>query len=74
MAAALNVVEPMMSGVGGYGTILVYDAASRRSRFLNPSGRIRKKDGRPWLVPGTPSRQWDIPSGSSAGSETPTAS
>ncbi|MHB1191795.1 MAG: gamma-glutamyltransferase [Longimicrobiales bacterium] len=40
VAAALNVVEPMMSGMGGYGTILVHDAASGRTRFLNPSGRI----------------------------------
>jgi gamma-glutamyltranspeptidase/glutathione hydrolase len=40
VAAALNVVEPMMSGMGGYGTILVYDADRGRSRFLNSSGRI----------------------------------
>ncbi|MFZ2052965.1 MAG: gamma-glutamyltransferase [Candidatus Aminicenantales bacterium] len=40
VAAALNVVEPMMSGMGGYGTILVYDAKGRRVRFLNCSGRI----------------------------------
>jgi gamma-glutamyltranspeptidase/glutathione hydrolase len=40
VAAALNVVEPMMSGMGGYGTILVYSAREERSRFLNPSGRI----------------------------------
>jgi gamma-glutamyltranspeptidase/glutathione hydrolase len=40
VAAVLNVVEPMMSGIGGYGTILVYDAESRRVRFLNSSGRI----------------------------------
>jgi gamma-glutamyltranspeptidase/glutathione hydrolase len=40
VAATLNVVEPMMSGVGGYGTILIYDAQSRRARFLNPSGRM----------------------------------
>ncbi len=40
VAAALNVVEPMMSGIGGYGTILVYDAMERMTRFLNPSGRI----------------------------------
>lgn len=40
VAAALNVVEPMMSGIGGYGTILVYDAKSRRVRYLNSSGRI----------------------------------
>jgi len=40
IAAALNVVEPMMSGIGGYGTILVYDASAGQTRFLNPSGRI----------------------------------
>ncbi|OFW08080.1 MAG: gamma-glutamyltransferase [Acidobacteria bacterium RIFCSPLOWO2_02_FULL_67_36] len=40
VAAALNVVEPEMSGMGGYGTILVYDAKSKKTWFLNPSGRI----------------------------------
>ncbi len=40
VAAVLNVVEPMMSGAGGYGTILVYDAQAQRARFLNCSGRI----------------------------------
>ena len=40
VAATLNVVEPMMSGMGGYGTILVYDAAKGEVRFLNASGRI----------------------------------
>jgi gamma-glutamyltranspeptidase/glutathione hydrolase len=40
IAATLNVVEPMMSGIGGYGTILVYDAAQGECRFLNSSDRI----------------------------------
>jgi len=40
VAAVLNVVEPMMSGMGGYGTILIYDGSGRRVRFLNSSGRI----------------------------------
>lgn len=40
VAAALNIVEPEMSGMGGYGTILVYDAKSKKTWFLNPSGRI----------------------------------
>lgn len=39
-AAALNVVEPMMSGMGGYGTILIHDAERGTNRFLNSSGRI----------------------------------
>ena len=40
VAAALNVVEPPMSGLGGYGTILLYEASGGRVRFLNPSGLI----------------------------------
>ncbi len=40
VAAALNVVEPGMSGIGGYGTIMTYHGASGRVRFLNTSGRI----------------------------------
>jgi gamma-glutamyltranspeptidase/glutathione hydrolase len=40
VAAALNVVEPAMSGLGGYGTILTWDARDERVRFLNASGRI----------------------------------
>jgi gamma-glutamyltranspeptidase/glutathione hydrolase len=39
-AAVLNVVEPMMSGIGGYGTILVYSDAENRVRYLDSSGRI----------------------------------
>ncbi len=42
VAATLNVVEPMMSGVGGFGLILVYDAKQDRVRALNASGRIPK--------------------------------
>jgi gamma-glutamyltranspeptidase / glutathione hydrolase len=40
VAAALGVVEPAMSGIGGYGTILIHDARTGRTRFLNASGRI----------------------------------
>lgn len=40
IASTLNVVEPMMSGIGGYGTILVYDAKTRETRFLNCSAHI----------------------------------
>ena len=42
VAAVLNVVEPMMSGIGGYGTILTYEAAENNIQFLNASGRIPK--------------------------------
>lgn len=40
IAATLNVVEPENSGIGGYGTILLYDAKGRQPWFLNSSGRI----------------------------------
>jgi len=40
LAAVLNVVEPMMSGIGGYGTILTYDAVEDEIKYLNPSGRF----------------------------------
>ncbi len=40
MAAALGVVEPMMSGIGGYGAIVVYDAEEGEARFLNASSRV----------------------------------
>jgi len=40
IASVLNVVEPGMSGMGGYGTILVYDAEKEEIRFLDSSGKI----------------------------------
>jgi gamma-glutamyltranspeptidase/glutathione hydrolase len=40
IAATLNVVEPMMSGMGGYGTILIYDAESLETHYLDASGKI----------------------------------
>ena len=43
VASTLNVVEPMMSGIGGYGTILIYDATDKTIRYLNPSGRFPAK-------------------------------
>jgi gamma-glutamyltranspeptidase/glutathione hydrolase len=43
VAAALNVVEPMMSGVGGLGTIVLYDRVTDRARFLNSSDRIPRR-------------------------------
>jgi gamma-glutamyltranspeptidase/glutathione hydrolase len=40
VSAALNVVEPMMSGMGGFGVILLYDAEKGTSRCLDASGRF----------------------------------
>lgn len=39
VGAALNVVEPMMSGVGGYGATVVYDATEGETRFLETGSR-----------------------------------
>jgi gamma-glutamyltranspeptidase/glutathione hydrolase len=40
VAATLNVVEPMMSGMGGFGVILLYDADKGAVRCLDASGRF----------------------------------
>jgi gamma-glutamyltranspeptidase/glutathione hydrolase len=40
VAATLNVVEPMMSGMGGFGTTLIYDARPGKLRCLDASGRF----------------------------------
>ena len=39
VAAALGVVEPMMSGIGGYGATVVYDARAGETRFLEVGSR-----------------------------------
>jgi gamma-glutamyltranspeptidase/glutathione hydrolase len=43
VAAALNVVEPENSGLGGYGTLLLYDSRRGETLFLNASGRIPRR-------------------------------
>lgn len=40
VAATLNVVEPAMSGLGGYGSTLIYDVQKKEIRYLNSSGRF----------------------------------
>ena len=40
VAAALNVVEPMMSGIGGYGAIAIYDAEEGETRVLHADSRM----------------------------------
>jgi len=53
-ASVLNVVEPMMSGIGGYGTILIYDAAMNEIRFLDSSGKIPRAVDSDAFRPPTP--------------------
>lgn len=40
VAATLNVVEPAMSGLGGYGSTLIYDEQKKAVRYLNSSGKF----------------------------------
>ncbi len=40
VASTLNVVEPAMSGLGGYGSTLIYDTQKREIRYLNSSGKF----------------------------------
>src|SRR5262245_60366481 len=40
VATTLNVVEPMMSGMGGFGVTLLYDADKGALRCLDASGRF----------------------------------
>lgn len=40
VAAALNVVEPMMSGAGGYGALVIYDAEKGETRYLDAGSRF----------------------------------
>jgi gamma-glutamyltranspeptidase/glutathione hydrolase len=40
VAATLNVVEPMMSGMGGFGVHLIYDAKNGAVHCLDSSGRF----------------------------------
>ncbi len=54
IASTLNVTEPMMSGLGGYGTILIYDAKEKQVRYLNSSGRIPINTNSDLMRPPTP--------------------
>ncbi len=54
IGAALNVVESPMSGMGGYGTILIYDAKQNKIRFLDSSGKIPLNTNSDLMRPPTP--------------------
>ena len=53
VASTLNVVEPMMSGIGGYGTILTYDANNSQVLCLNGNGKFPKKTNSDFMRPPT---------------------
>lgn len=42
VASVLNVVEPAMSGLGGYGSTLIYDSEKKEIHYLNSSGKFPK--------------------------------
>lgn len=43
ISSTLNVVEPAMTGLGGYGSTLIYDAQKKEIRYLNASGKYPLK-------------------------------
>jgi gamma-glutamyltranspeptidase/glutathione hydrolase len=55
VAAALNVVEPMMSGVGGYGAVVIYDAKGGETRFLEVGSKVPESVDPSIFRPPTPS-------------------
>jgi len=57
VGAALNVVEPMMSGVGGYGATVVYDAERGETRFLETGSRTPESLDPSVFRPPTPGYQ-----------------
>ena len=57
VSAALNVVEPMMSGVGGYGAMVVYDAGEEETRFLEVGSRVPESLDPAVFRPPTPNFQ-----------------
>lgn len=57
VGAALNVVEPMMSGVGGYGATVIYDAEKGETRFLETGSRTPESLDPSLFRPPTPGYQ-----------------
>ncbi|MDP8947996.1 MAG: gamma-glutamyltransferase [Actinomycetota bacterium] len=54
VAAALGVVEPEMSGIGGYGAIVVYDAEKGETRFLEIGSKVPESMDHSIFRPPTP--------------------
>ncbi|CAN5700171.1 gamma-glutamyltransferase [soil metagenome] len=54
VASSLGVVEPMMSGIGGYGATVIYDAESDETRFLGASSRVPEAMDASVFYPPTP--------------------
>ena len=54
VASSLGVVEPMMSGIGGYGATVIYDAESEETRFLGASSRVPEAIDASVFYPPTP--------------------
>jgi gamma-glutamyltranspeptidase/glutathione hydrolase len=53
VASTLNVVEPAMSGLGGYGSTLIYDARRKEIRYLNASGKFPQAANSDFMRPPT---------------------
>ncbi len=54
VSAALNVVEPEMSGVGGYGAVVTYDADEGETRFLEIGSKVPESVDTSIFRPPTP--------------------
>lgn len=54
VASSLGVVEPMMSGIGGYGATVIYDSESGETRFLGASSRVPEGIDASVFYPPTP--------------------
>ncbi len=54
VASSLGVVEPMMSGIGGYGATVIYDAEGDETRFLGASSRVPEALNASVFYPPTP--------------------
>jgi gamma-glutamyltranspeptidase / glutathione hydrolase len=57
VSAALGVVEPEMSGIGGYGATVVYDAERGETRFLEVGSRVPESVDPSIFRPPTPNYQ-----------------